>query len=183
MNRNIISVNYQNIFCIRCLFPAMLCTHDSNRFQFQYLACIHTNNVTFKALIYFIYDPLWGAARALFVRHHFDVICNQHQIKQFLLHSLELIIAKNRLKLYAKIYCYTKNKNVIEISMNDVYTIYHCICQNIRIIVYLQMIRHVNKIYLTHVSSKSVVALTSDTQVEIKTLWCCTSAGGMNSTT
>ena len=78
MNRNIISVNYQNIFCIRCLFPAMLCTHDSNRFQFQYLACIHNNNVTFKALIYFIYDPLWGAARALFVRHHFDVICNQH---------------------------------------------------------------------------------------------------------
>ena len=78
MNRNIISVNYQNIFCIRCLFPAMLCTHDSNRFQFQYLACIHTNNVTFKGLIYFIYDPLWGAARALFVRHHSDVICNQH---------------------------------------------------------------------------------------------------------
>ena len=78
MNRNIISVNYQNIFCIRCLFPAMLCTHDSNRFQFQYLACIHTNNATFKFLIYFIYDPLWGAARALFVRHHSDVICNQH---------------------------------------------------------------------------------------------------------
>ena len=105
--------------------------------------------------------------------------------------------------MYAKIYFYT-NKNVIEnikesriiyiisitidttcqlaINLFDVYTIHHCICQNIKIIFYLQMIRHVNKIYLTHVSSKSVVALTSDTQVEIKTLWCCTIAGGMNST-
>ena len=71
--------------------------------------------------------------------------------------------------MYAKIYCYTKKQKCNwNLNESDVYTIYHCICQNIRIIVYLQMIRHVNKIYLIRVSSKSVVALTSDTQVEIR---------------